>query len=79
MISIRHQYFSRFDGISFKNESSSKFSHKWVYALGSYQNSPFVTGSGDEKDGGLKTEILKKTKWTVVTDYPFAKPKFIKN
>ena len=67
-----HQnYFSRFDGARFKPEPSSKFSHSLVLALGSYQNSPFVTGS--QETYGLKTEILdyKKGKWMQVKDYPY--------
>ena len=65
----------RFNGTSFKNEPSSKYSHKRVYALGSYRNSPFVTGSYYSTNGAnLKTEILdyKAGKWIQVKDYPFS-------
>ena len=77
IISIRQNYFARFNGISFKPEPSSIFDHKSVYALGSYRNSPFVTGSdisGHYRSVGLNTEILdyKAQKWTEVKDYPFA-------
>ena len=70
IISIRQNYFSRFNGISFKTEPSSMFEHKYANALGSYRNSPFITGSYSL---GLQTEILdyKAKKWTQVTDYPF--------
>ena len=78
MISIRHKYFSRFDGISFKTEPSSQYRHDYTHALGSYRNSPFVTGGYDNYHG-LKTEILKNKEWTEMTDYPFAKKKFIEN
>ena len=72
-LTFSHQnYFSRFDGTRFKLEPSSKFPHALVLALGSYQNSPFVTG---HRDGyyGLKTEILdyKKRKWMQAKDYPY--------
>ena len=73
IISTRQNYFSRFNGTSFKTEPSSKFSHTYTFALGSYRYSPFVTGS-EGYLGGLKTEILdnKTQKWTEVEDYPFA-------
>ena len=47
------------------------FSHWHVNALGSYRNSPFVTGGY----GTLKTEILdyKGKKWNQAEDYPFSK------
>ena len=73
IIFIFQNYFSRFNGISFKTEPSSKFSHWYTYALGSYRKSPFVTGCYWSSDG-LKTEILdyKAQKWFEVKDYPFA-------
>ena len=65
----------RFDGTTFKAEQSSKFSHKYVYSLGSYRRSPFVAGSADYSSG-LKTEIFKWTKdsrqWIQAKDYPFS-------
>ena len=77
IISFRQNYFLRFNGISFKTEPSSKFSHRETDALGSYRNSPFVTGSLilDPVYSGLKTEILdyKAQKWTEVKEYPFTK------
>ena len=41
--------------------------------LGSYHQSPFVTG-GKSLTYGLKTEIFDRTaeKWTQADDYPFA-------
>ena len=65
--------FFRFDGTTFKNEPSSKFSHSYVLALASYQNSQFVTGSYS-RTNGLKTEILdyKERKWIQAKDYPFS-------
>ena len=78
IISIRQKYFSRFNGITFKTEPSSKFSHRYTYALGSYRNSPFVTGRYSSFYG-LETEILdyKSKKWTEVKDYPFASSRLI--
>ena len=42
-------------------------------ALGSYRNSPFVTGQ-DSSTNGLKTEILNygAQNWQQVADYPFS-------
>ena len=68
--------FSRFNGTSVKKEPSSKFSHENVYALGSYRDSPFVTGRACEWNG-LKTERLdyKAGKWIQAKDYPFSNGK----
>ena len=57
---------------TFKSEPSSKFSH-FVLALGSYRNSPFVTGH-DSATNGLKTEILDYDagQWNEEVDYPFS-------
>ena len=67
------KYFSSFNGETFKTEASSKFPHKYVFALGSYQNSPFVTGQ-DSSTNGLKTEILNygSEEWVQAGDYPFS-------
>ena len=48
-----------FDGLSFKNETSSTYPHEGTLALGSYRGLPFVTGN-DAFDGefGQKTEIF---------------------
>ena len=63
--------FSRFNGTSFKPEPSSKFAHDWS-SLGSYRDSPFVTG-GFHPTNGLKTEILDyNRKWNQAEDYPFS-------
>lgn len=67
--------------MSFKTETSSKFSHK-VMALGSYRQSPFITGSYpvllipgvvDDRNG-LKTEIYdyEGEKWKELDDYPYS-------
>ena len=42
-------------------------------ALGSYRNSPFVTGQNSATNG-LKTEILNYSlgEWVQVDDYPFS-------
>ena len=63
----------RFDGATFKTEPSSQFSHLYVGALGSYRNSPFVTGGYYSTDG-LKTEILFYDigEWIQAPDYPFS-------
>ena len=66
-------YFSSFNGATFKTEPSSKFPHYNVMALGSYRNSPFVTGQFYSTNG-LKTEILNygEQNWQQVADYPFS-------
>ena len=73
MIWPHQNYFSRFDGKSFKTEASSQFPHAYVYALGSYRNSPFVTGNWAWING-LKTEILNygSGEWKQAGDYPFS-------
>ena len=70
---IDHIIFSRFNGASFKTEPSSKFPHYYVMGLGSYRNSPFVTGHLSSTNG-LKTEILDydSQKWEQLADYPFS-------
>ena len=67
-----YNFFS-FDGTNFIAEPSSKFPHFYVLALGSYRNSPFVTGHYSN-DNGLKTEILdyEAAKWHQEADYPFS-------
>ena len=66
-------YFFSFNGATFKTEPSSKFPHREVMALGSYRNSPFVTGHYSSTNG-LKTEILDydSQKWEQLADYPFS-------
>ena len=66
-------YFFSFDGETFKTEASTKFLHQNVLALGSYRNSPFVTGHGSSTNG-LKTEMLDydSEKWEQLADYPFS-------
>ena len=66
--------FWSFDGTTFITEPSSQFPHEDVGALGSYRNSPFVTGCIYISNYGLKTEILdyEAGKWEQVADYPFA-------
>ena len=63
----------RFNGVSFQTEPSSTFPHEAVVNLGSYHQSPFVTG-GKSLAYGLKTEIFDcaAEKWTQADDYPFA-------
>ena len=68
-----HQnYFCSFNGETLKAEASSNFPHRGVYAVGSYRNSPFVTGSSSFTNG-LKTEILNygSGEWEQAGDYPF--------
>ena len=59
--------------MNFKTEPSSNYAHFFVTSLGSYRQSPFVTGNDDEKTG-LKTEILdyNNGKWVEAADYPFS-------
>ena len=74
----RHKNYSSFNGETFKKEASSKFSHKYVFALGSYRDSPFVTGhyhvTGATWENGLSTEILNYESgvWENAADYPFS-------
>ena len=65
--------FLSFNGETFKTEASTKFLHQNVLALGSYRNSPFVTGHGSSTNG-LKTEILnyKSGTWEEAAGYPFS-------
>ena len=65
--------FLRFDGNSFKRESSSNFPHTYVNVLGVYKGAPFVTGSY-YPSSNKKTEILdySSKQWNVVADYPFS-------
>ena len=51
---VENNFFS-FDGVTFKEEASSKYQHKNTFSLGSYKDSPFVTGSWSKN---LETEIL---------------------
>ena len=72
MLSDLINIFSSFNGATLKTEASSKFPHYDVMSLGSYRNSPFVTGSYETN--GLKTEILDydSEKWEQLADYPFS-------
>ena len=47
--------------------------HAYILALGSYRNSPFVTGQAS-KTNGLKTEIfdMEANEWVQLDDYPFS-------
>ena len=58
----------RFDGVTFEVKASSKYRHGGS-TLGSYRNSPFLTG--DYSANGLKTEILDivAREWERVADY----------
>ena len=49
------------------------FPHYDVMSLGSYRDSPFVTGQYSSTNG-LKTEILDydHEKWEQLADYPFS-------
>ena len=68
------KYFSSLNGETFKTEASSKFPHQYVYALGSYRNSPFVTGHNTYYGDGLKTEIFNYglREWIEADDHPFS-------
>ena len=61
----------RFNGVSFQTEPSSTFPHATT-AVGSYKNSPFVTGS--YMPWNKKTEILdyEAKTWVSAQDYPFS-------
>lgn len=68
-------YFLSFDGnvssSSGKIEADTKISHAGVGALGSYKDSPFVTGRQADENG-FATEILdyKNGIWIQAEDYP---------
>jgi len=63
-----------FNGETFKTKPSSKYSHREVFALGSYRKSPFVTGHSTTTNGHVKTEILNHEAgyWYQADDYPFS-------
>ena len=68
--------FLSFDGTEFVPETLSQFPHEKTFSLGSYLNSPFVTGHFSSTNG-LKTEVYevgrqKKREWRQKADYPFA-------
>ena len=67
----RFYSFSRFDGNSFRVESSSNYPHAYVNVLGVYKGAPFVTGS--YSPANKKTEILDyaSKQWNNAADYPF--------
>ena len=74
-LSAFHQDFtvlSRFDGNSFKEESSSNHPHSRTNVLGVYKGAPFVTGS--YTPANKKTEILDYAakQWNLAADYPFS-------
>ena len=66
---------SSFNGVTFKMEPSSNLPHYNVKALGSYRDSPFVTGQYSSTEA-LYTEILdyEAQTWEQVANYPFARP-----
>ena len=68
--------YCRFDGNTIQSEASSNFPHARVGALGSYQNSPFVTGHSYES--GVKTEILdfETNTWVEADDFPFTNDRY---
>ena len=73
-------HFSSWDGETFKNEPLTAFTHYLAMALGSYRDSPFVTGSFatgpglDSPVDGVETEILDYASgtWVQADDYPFS-------
>ena len=69
--------FTSFDGVNTKVETSSTYPHgRTGLQLGSYRNSPFVTGHHHVSVGvsGFKTEILNYSTntWVEEDDYPFS-------
>ena len=74
-LSVLYQGFtvlSRFDGNSFKVESSSNYPHSRTNVLGVYKGAPFITGS--YTPANKKTEILDYAakQWNHAADYPFS-------
>ena len=71
-------HFSSWDGETFKTEAPTVFTHYLAMSLGSYRDSPFVTGSsayGSVAQDGLETEILDYASgtWVQAEDYPFSR------
>ena len=71
-------FFWSFDGVNLKTEISSNFPHRYVFSLGIYKKSIFVTGD-DSQTFGLKTEKLETgaASWVQLDDYPFATDRFV--
>ena len=74
-------HFSRFNGSTFQTEAKSNFPHSLVGTLGSYRDSPFITGGYTSSSwpapfstSGLKTEVLNydTSTWVQADDYPFS-------
>ena len=69
-------YFSSWNGETFQTEPSTTFTHRLTNSLGSYRDSPFITGSFGEGlvPSGLETEILDYASgtWDQAEDYPFS-------
>ena len=82
---LTKKYFLRFDGSAFQTEASSNFPHYLVGTLGSYRDSPFITGGYHNhfesipnmrqfSTSGLKTEVLNygTSTWVEADDYPYS-------
>ena len=67
---FNHLFFFSFDGTNFTTEPSSQYSYQYVYALGNYRDSPFVTGGSYD----LTTEILdyEARTWNFESNYPYS-------
>ena len=59
-----------FDGLNFVPEAETSYNHSFTNSLGSYNETPFITGSSRN----VKTEIFdpKSDSWTLSVDFPFA-------
>ena len=67
-------YFLSFDGDNFENVADSTCDHDLTYALANYRGSPMTTGSRNNPDCYVKTEIynFENNQWNDAPDYPYS-------
>ena len=66
-------YFLSFDGDNFETVAPSNCDHEYTFGLANYRGSPMTTGSHDNSDCYVKTEIynFENNQWNDAPDYPF--------
>ena len=62
----------KFDGHEWTELSLTGYPHDFTYALGSYNDLPFITGAYSN----VKTEVYQDGKWNLKADYPFGGNRF---
>ena len=62
----------KFDGYEWTELSLTGYPHDFTYALGSYNDLPFITGAYSN----VKTEVYQDGKWNLKADYPFGGNRF---